>query len=45
MSERDYELRVHCRLCHKEHILKVRVQDYIAFEIPNRPHIQDIFPI
>lgn len=44
MSERDYELRVHCRLCHKEHILKVRVQDYIAFDMPNRPHIQDIFP-
>lgn len=44
MSERNYELNVDCRMCHKTHTLKVRVEDYITFDSPNRPHIQDCFP-
>ena len=44
MSERNYELRVSCRMCRKTHTLKVRVEDYFTFDSPNRPHIQDIFP-
>lgn len=44
MSERNYEMRVSCRLCKKTYTLKVRVEDYITFDSPFRPHIQDIFP-
>ena len=44
MSERNYELKVSCRRCKKTHTLKVRVEDYMTFDSPNRPHIQDIFP-
>lgn len=44
MSERNYELKVSCRICEKTHTLKVRVEDYLTFDSPNRPHIQDIFP-
>lgn len=44
MSERNYELKVSCRMCKKTHTLKVRVEDYFIFDMPNRPHIQDIFP-
>ena len=44
MSERNYEMKVSCRMCKKTHTLKVRVEDYFTFDMPNRPHIQDIFP-
>ena len=44
VKERGYELAVHCRACGKEHILMVGVEDYLVFDMPNRPHIQDIFP-
>ena len=44
MSERNYELKVSCRMCKKTHTLLVRVEDYFTFDMPNRPHIQDIFP-
>ena len=44
MSERNYELKVSCRMCKKTHSMKVRVEDYFLFDSPNRPHIQTIFP-
>ena len=44
MSERNYEMNVSCRMCKKTHTLKVRVEDYLTFDMPNRPHIQGIFP-
>lgn len=44
MSERNYEMQVSCRMCRKTHPLKVRVEDYLTFDSPDRPHIQDIFP-
>lgn len=44
MSERDYEMQVSCRFCKKTYTLKVRVEDYLTFDLPNRPHIQTIFP-
>ena len=44
MNERNYEIRVTCVHCKREFVLKVRVQDYLLFDMPNRPHIQDIFP-
>ena len=44
MSERNYEMQVSCRMCRKTHSLKVRVEDYLTFDSPDRPHIQDIFP-
>ena len=46
MNERNYEIKVTCRLCKKEHTLKVRVEDYLTFDLPAyaRPKIQDIFP-
>ena len=44
MSERNYEMRVSCRLCGETHSLLVRVEDYITFDSPGRPHIQNIFP-
>lgn len=43
-EERNYEIRVTCVHCKREFVLKVRVQDYLLFDMPNRPHIQDIFP-
>lgn len=44
MSERNYELKVDCRMCKQTHTLKVRVEDYLTFDSPIRPHIQNIFP-
>ena len=44
MNERNYEIRVTCVHCKREFVLMVRVQDYLLFDMPNRPHIQDIFP-
>lgn len=44
MSERNYELKVTCRMCKKTHTLKVRVEDYLTFDSPNRPLIQEVFP-
>lgn len=44
VKERGYELVVHCRMCGKEHILMVNDEDYFVFDMPNRPHIQEIFP-
>ena len=44
MNERNYEIKVTCRVCKKEYTLRVRFEDYIKFDSPNRPHIQDIFP-
>lgn len=43
-DNRDYEIKVTCRHCKREFTLKVRVEDYLLFDMPNRPHIQDIFP-
>ena len=43
-EERNYELKVTCVHCKCTFILKVRVEDYLLFDMPNRPHIQDIFP-
>ena len=43
-TERNYEIRVTCYHCNREFVLKVRVEDYLLFDMPNRPHIQDIFP-
>ena len=43
-EERNYEIRVTCIHCKREFVLKVRVEDYLLFDMPNRPHIQDIFP-
>lgn len=43
-EERNYEIRVTCVQCKREFVLKVRVEDYLLFDMPNRPHIQDIFP-
>lgn len=44
VKERGYELKVQCRMCRKTHSLMVGIEDYFMFEMPNRPHIQDIFP-
>ena len=44
VKERGYELKVQCRMCGKVHSLMVGVEDYLMFDMPNRPHIQDIFP-
>ena len=44
VKERGYELKVQCRMCRKVHTLMVGVEDYLMFDMPNRPHIQDIFP-
>ena len=43
-NDRNYEIRVTCNHCKREFVLKVRVEDYFLFDMPNRPHIQDIFP-
>ncbi|MBR5199692.1 MAG: hypothetical protein IKW20_07695 [Bacteroidales bacterium] len=43
-NERNYEIRVTCNHCKREFVLMVRVEDYFLFDMPNRPHIQDIFP-
>lgn len=43
-EERNYEIEVSCRMCGETHTLKVRVEDYLLFDMPNRPYIQDIFP-
>ena len=43
-EERNYEIRVTCVHCKREFVLKVRVEDYLLYDMPNRPHIQDIFP-
>ena len=44
MNERNHEIKVTCRVCKKEYTLKVRFEDYLRFDSPYRPHIQDIFP-
>lgn len=44
VKERGYELKVQCRMCRKTHSLAVGIEDYLIFDMPNRPHIQDIFP-
>lgn len=44
VKERGYELKVQCRVCRKTHSLMVGIDDYFMFDMPNRPHIQDIFP-
>lgn len=44
MSERNYDLKVSCRMCRKTLTMKVRVEDYITFDSPGRPAIQNIFP-
>ena len=48
VKERGYELKVQCRMCRKTHSLMVGIEDYFMFyfmfDMPNRPHIQDIFP-
>ena len=44
VKERGYELKVQCRMCKKVHTLMVGIEDYLMFEMPDRPHIQDIFP-
>lgn len=44
VKERGYELKVQCRKCHTTHTLMVGIEDYLMFDMPNRPHIQDIFP-
>ena len=44
VKERGYALNVQCRMCRKVHTLMVGVEDYLMFDSPNRPHIQDIFP-
>lgn len=43
-ADRNYEIRVTCDHCKREYVLKVRVEDYLLYDMPNRPHIQDIFP-
>lgn len=45
-EERNYEIRVTCIHCNREFVLKVRVEDYLTFDLPAcvRPKIQDIFP-
>lgn len=43
-EERSLEVRVSCRLCGKTYTLKVRPKDFMLFDSPGRPHIQDIFP-
>ena len=43
-NERNYEIRVTCVHCKREYVLKVRFEDYLLYDMPNRPHIQDIFP-
>ena len=44
MNERNYEIRVTCIHCKHEYVLKVRLEDYLLFNSPYRPNIQDIFP-
>lgn len=44
MSERNFEIYMDCSMCGEQHTLKVRVEDYLVYDSPNRPHIQDIFP-
>ena len=44
VKERGYALKVQCRMCRKVHTLMVGIEDYFVFDMPNRPHIQDIFP-
>lgn len=43
-EDRNYEIKVTCMFCKREFVLKVRVEDYLTYDMPNRPHIQDIFP-
>ena len=43
-EERNYEIKVTCYRCKREFTLKVRVEDYLTFDMPNRLMIQDIFP-
>lgn len=43
-DNRNYEIKVTCIHCKREFTVKVRVEDYIKFDMPNRPMIQDIFP-
>ena len=43
-NERNYEIKVTCVHCKREFTLKVRFEDYLTFDMPNRPCIQDIFP-
>ena len=43
-EERNYVIKVTCIHCKKEYALRVRFKDYMIYDSPNRPHIQDIFP-
>ena len=44
MSERTVEIYMDCLMCTEQHTIKVREEDYIMYNSPNRPHVQDIFP-
>ena len=35
-EERNYEIRVTCVHCKREFVLKVRVEDYLLYDMPNR---------
>ena len=43
-NERNYKIKVTCRECKKEYTLKVRFEDYLLFDSPRRPLIQQVFP-
>lgn len=43
-DNRDYEFQVSCAQCKRTFTLRVRFEDYMLFDSPYRPHIQDIFP-
>lgn len=42
--ERDFTLVVQCKMCGKDHELKVYEEDYREYTSSNRRHIQEIFP-
>lgn len=44
VKERGYAVTVYCTVCKEEHTLLVNIDDWFMFGMPNRPHIQDIFP-